>query len=182
MFRGCTNLTTAPELPATTLADSCYYAMFRGCSKLNYIKMLATDISTYSCLNNWVNGVSSTGIFIKNPAMTILPTGASGIPSGWTVVNDGEESGLTFPVTLVEGDNGYLGIDFYNYVVENKYNDEEVYVIKNGYVVATYNWCLNSNNEIECIEYEVIDATNGVGSPGLSDMCLTSNGNLYFYK
>ena len=94
MFHGCTSLTTAPELPATTLATYCYSYMFRGCSKLNYIKMLATDISASSCLFFWVSGVASTGTFVKNPAMTSLPTATSynnykGIPEGWTVVNDG---------------------------------------------------------------------------------------------
>lgn len=91
MFYGCTSLTTAPELPATTLKHSCYQNMFQGCTKLNYIKMLATDISANYCLSGWVYGVSSSGTFVKNPAMTSLPTGISGIPSGWTVVNDGEE-------------------------------------------------------------------------------------------
>lgn len=85
MFANCTSLTSAPELPATTLAQYCYYRMFRYCSKLNYIKMLATDISALSCLDDWVNGVVSTGTFIKDPNMTSLPTGTSGIPSGWTV-------------------------------------------------------------------------------------------------
>ena len=85
MFNGCSSLTTAPALPATTLTNYCYQYMFYGCSKLNYIKMLATDISASNCLTNWVSGVASTGTFVKNPAMTSLPTGASGIPSGWTV-------------------------------------------------------------------------------------------------
>lgn len=105
MFSGCTNLTTAPELPATTLADRCYGHMFKGCSKLNYIKMLATDISATDCLLGWVYNVASTGTFVKNPNMTSLPTGPSGIPSGWTVVNDGEESGsnlITFTIDDVE--------------------------------------------------------------------------------
>lgn len=92
MFYGCTSLTTAPELPATTLADYCYEYMFSGCSKLNYIKMLATDISATSCLYNWVKGVASSGTFVKNSAMTSLPTATlinnyAGIPSGWTVRN-----------------------------------------------------------------------------------------------
>ena len=87
MFQGCSSLTTAPALPATTLADSCYYFMFSNCTKLNYIKMLATNISASSCLSNWVKGVSSTGTFVKNAAMTNLPTGTSGIPRGWTVQN-----------------------------------------------------------------------------------------------
>ena len=34
MFQGCTSLTTAPELPANTLADFCYYGMFKDCSSL----------------------------------------------------------------------------------------------------------------------------------------------------
>lgn len=87
MFEGCTSLTTAPELPATKLETYCYNSMFEGCSKLKYIKMLATDISSRYCLSNWVSGVASTGTFVKNPAMTTLPTGTSGIPSGWTVQN-----------------------------------------------------------------------------------------------
>lgn len=87
MFYNCTSLTVAPELPATTLADYCYDEMFRGCSKLNYIKMLATDISAPGCLSDWVSGVASTGTFVKNSAMTSLPTGYSGIPRGWAVQN-----------------------------------------------------------------------------------------------
>lgn len=87
MFNGCTSLTTAPELPATTLKDRCYYGMFEGCTKINYIKMLATDISATYCLSYWLNIVASSGTFVKNPAMTTLPTGSSGIPSGWTVQN-----------------------------------------------------------------------------------------------
>ncbi len=91
MFRYCKYLTRAPELPATTLASYCYYWMFYGCNSLNYIKMLATDISADNSLNGWVNDVASSGTFVKNAAMTTLPTGTDGIPSGWTVVDDGEE-------------------------------------------------------------------------------------------
>lgn len=98
MFYGCTSLTTAPELPATTLKMYCYYNMFYRCTQLNYIKMLATYISSSTCLMNWVNGVSTTGTFVKNINMLSLPTGESGIPSGWTVVDDEETS--IFPMYL----------------------------------------------------------------------------------
>ena len=40
MFMGCTSLTWAPALPATTLADKCYCRMFHSCSGL-------TSISTF---------------------------------------------------------------------------------------------------------------------------------------
>ena len=85
MFQGCTGLTSAPILPATTLAQSCYANMFKNCSSLNYIKMLATDVSASSCLYWWVNGVATSGTFVKD-ASTTLPTGISGIPDGWEVI------------------------------------------------------------------------------------------------
>ena len=34
IFYGCTSLTTAPSLPATTLANNCYMDMFYGCTSL----------------------------------------------------------------------------------------------------------------------------------------------------
>ena len=58
--------------------------MFRGCSSLNYIKMLATDVSANNCLQAWVHGVGSSGTFVKDASAT-LPTGENGIPDGWTV-------------------------------------------------------------------------------------------------
>ena len=84
MFMGCTNLTTAPVLLATTLKYYCYFRMFEGCANLTYIKMLATDMSADSCIRGWVKNVSTTGTFVKHPDAN-LPTGESGIPSGWTV-------------------------------------------------------------------------------------------------
>ena len=87
MFYKCPSLTTAPELPVTILVDSCYMGMFSNCTKLNYIKCLATDISTSNCTNGWVNGVASTGTFVKAPSMTSWTIGTSGTPSGWTVID-----------------------------------------------------------------------------------------------
>jgi len=48
--------------------------------------MLATAISANRCLENWVNGVASTGIFVKNIDATWTTTGASGVPTNWTVI------------------------------------------------------------------------------------------------
>ena len=85
MFRNCTNLTTAPELPAIKLVKNCYYCMFYGCSKLNYIKAMFTTTPSTSYTSNWVNGVASTGKFIKNGNATWNVTGVHGIPSGWSI-------------------------------------------------------------------------------------------------
>ena len=87
LFNNCDTIVDASklELPATTLADGCYGYMFYGCSKLNYIKMLATDISASYCLDNWVYRVASSGTFVKNKNATWNVTGSSGVPSGWTI-------------------------------------------------------------------------------------------------
>ena len=93
MFYGCTSLTTAPELPATTLVDHCYYEMFQNCTNLRNIIVLATDISAKDCLTDWVSGVASSGTFTKAASLVQgseagqIPTGTSGIPESWTVVN-----------------------------------------------------------------------------------------------
>lgn len=81
-----TNIKTAPLLPATTLADYCYYLMFFEASQLNYVKCLATDISATSCTTRWLDGVASSGTFVKD-ANTTWPSGYSGIPANWTTQN-----------------------------------------------------------------------------------------------
>ena len=59
MFVGCTSLTTAPALPATTLANSCYSQMFYGCRALQSVTMLATNVSASDCLHNWLYGAGT---------------------------------------------------------------------------------------------------------------------------
>lgn len=85
MFSNCTSLETAPELIALTLAQDCYDYMFSNCSSLRYIKAAFTTTPSGTTTVNWVSGVSSMGIFVKNAAATWNVTGTNGIPSGWTV-------------------------------------------------------------------------------------------------
>jgi hypothetical protein len=72
------------------LTPSCYSNMLAGCSKINNITMLATDISAKDCLYNWVMYLGNTGTFIKHKDMTSLPIGVHGIPSGWLIQNYGD--------------------------------------------------------------------------------------------
>ena len=84
MFYRCTNLLTAPELFATTLAPRCYNQMFSNCNSLNTIrchaKVKATD-STYL----WLEGTASSGTFYGHSAYNWL-NNVSGIPKGWKFV------------------------------------------------------------------------------------------------
>jgi hypothetical protein len=61
--------------------------MFDGCTSLNSVTTYANDISATHCLAGWLQNVAAVGTFHKLGTAT-YPTGASGIPSGWTVVNN----------------------------------------------------------------------------------------------
>ena len=56
MFYNCTSLTTAPALPATTLADSCYYYMLEGCTSLTTAPALPATTLADSCYTGMFYG------------------------------------------------------------------------------------------------------------------------------
>ena len=59
LFKNCTQLTSAPKLPATDLADNCYFRMFGGCTSLATAPELpATDLAD-GCYANMFEGCKS---------------------------------------------------------------------------------------------------------------------------
>lgn len=72
MFNGCTNLTTTPpELPATTLKDYCYDSMFSACTSLTSAPALpATTLSPY-CYNSMFSACTSLTTTPELPATTL---------------------------------------------------------------------------------------------------------------
>lgn len=109
-FYDCTQLKQAPNLPSTSMGTYGYYQMFRGsgiksceiniltvpsngfyqmfasCSSLNYVLTKMTDISASNCLTNWLNSAEQTGTLVCDSSL-VLPSGSSGLPSGWTRMN-----------------------------------------------------------------------------------------------
>jgi hypothetical protein len=158
MFNGCTSLTIAPELSATTLKTCCYQYMFSGCSKLKYIKMLATDISANNCLYSWVKNVASSGTFVKNSAMTSLPTGTNGIPSGWTVVNDGDLITFTINGTEYRAEKGMTWGEWVN----SEYNTSGYFV--NGTFVVTAMGMQVQLNGYNVVSTDIIISTSYTSS------------------
>ena len=71
MFYGCTSLTAAPELKATTLADFCYNSMFFGCKSLTAApKLPATELKKF-CYGNMFYGCISLTAAPKLPAIEL---------------------------------------------------------------------------------------------------------------
>ena len=71
MFSNCTSLTTAPELPATTLALGCYYSMFENCRRLTKAPDLPATVLTNSCYQNMFSRCESLTETCKFSATTM---------------------------------------------------------------------------------------------------------------
>ena len=71
LFSGCTSLITAPELPATTLANSCYLGMFSECTSLTTAPELPATTLADSCYNSMFLGCTSLTTAPNLPATTL---------------------------------------------------------------------------------------------------------------
>ena len=100
MFSGCTSLTQAPELPATTLASCCYEFMFSGCTSLTQAPALPATTLAESCYDGMFSGCTSLSQAPELPATTLAPTCYCEMFSGCTSLTQAPELPAT---TLVEG-------------------------------------------------------------------------------
>lgn len=93
-----TRFERAPVLPATNLVSECYRYMFNACTRLNYIKCLATTHLGNGYTTNWVSDDGNKKVpntdactFVRADAATSWPSGTHGILSNWTVKRASEE-------------------------------------------------------------------------------------------
>ena len=84
MFEGCTSLTSAPELKATTLADYCYSSMFEGCTSLTAATELKATTLENSCYSNMFEGCTSLTSAPELKATTLADYCYNGMFQGCT--------------------------------------------------------------------------------------------------
>ena len=72
MFSGCSSLAQAPELPATTLADYCYQSMFSNCSSLTKAPELPANIMKLSCYEAMFRYCTSLTQAPELPALSLI--------------------------------------------------------------------------------------------------------------
>ena len=68
MFFGCTNLKSAPKLPAPTLTTCCYFAMFAMCTNLKTAPELPAETLAYQCYDSMFSGCTNLKTAPKLPA------------------------------------------------------------------------------------------------------------------
>ena len=71
MFGDCTTLTTAPELPATTMANSCYERMFTNCTALTEAPALPATTLANRCYAGMFMNCTALVSAPKLPATTL---------------------------------------------------------------------------------------------------------------
>ena len=107
MFSNCSSLTQAPALPATTLAEGCYQSMFGRCSSLTKAPELPATTLVKSCYNQMFRGCSKLNyikaLFTTKPSGTYTKRWVSGVPLRGTFV---KSSATTWNVTEVRGISG----------------------------------------------------------------------------
>ena len=87
MFEGCTSLTTAPALPATTLAGSCYNSMFRYCTNLTTAPVLPATALANDCYESMFMECTSLTTAPELPATTLESNCYECMFSGCTNLN-----------------------------------------------------------------------------------------------
>lgn len=99
MFYLCTSLTIAPELPAKTLADSCYYQMFRGCASLTTAPVLPATTLVNKCYYQMFCDCTALNyikaMFTALPSTTYTNSWVSGVASSGTFVKNSAASWTT---------------------------------------------------------------------------------------
>lgn len=88
MFANCSKLTEAPELPATTLANACYRSMFYGCSGLTSAPALPVTTLANNCYQSMFSGCSSLVKAPVLPATTLAEGCYNEMFSGCTSLNE----------------------------------------------------------------------------------------------
>ena len=103
MFSKCTTLEVAPALPATTLADYCYYYMFEECEITSAPELPAQTLAS-NCYGNMFLGCTSLN-YIKCLAVN---KSASGCLTNW--VNNVSSTGTFVKPENVNWGHGVSGI------------------------------------------------------------------------
>ena len=114
MFEGCTNLTTAPKLPAETLAEQCYEGMFMNCSNLTSAPELPAETLASNCYLNMFWGCT------KLSTVTMLAP-SDKITSIFAYMDwlDGAGTGANSRTLKVQDEDAYNALVTTGYLPEN---------------------------------------------------------------
>ena len=133
MFEGCTSLKTAPKLPATTLAGYCYFRMFLGCTSLETAPTLSAKTLDTSCYGYMFSGCTSLKTAPELRATQLFSSCYEGMFQGCKSL----ESAPELPATM-------LAQKCYAYMFQNCANLSSVTILASSDEIKKYYYtCLS---------------------------------------
>ena len=100
MFYGCTSLTSAPELPAKKLAYYCYYEMFAGCTSLTSAPKLSAIELAEACYCKMFSGCENlSSVTMLAPSDKIKDTSSS---FNYWLYGAGTKDGITRKLIVLD--------------------------------------------------------------------------------
>ena len=109
MFAGCTSLTSAPDLKATTLAYECYFGMFEGCTSLTAAPKLMATTLAYQCYYSMFEGCTKLStVTMLAPSDQILK--ATFCCYNW-LYNAGTDETVTSRTLIVTDEAAYNALE-----------------------------------------------------------------------
>ena len=156
MFAGCTSLTKAPALPATTLRYNCYGGMFNNCTSLTDMPELpATQLENY-CYNWMFNGCTALTGTVDLPATTAAQYCYQRMFQGCTILVDPPTMHLT---TVAQG---CCDVMFWNCSALTKAPDLPATTLAQGCYGGMFNSC--SSLSSMSVGFTSWTAVNGTGN------------------
>ena len=148
MFRNCTSLTQAPTLPATTLADDCYSSMFQDCTALTQAPALPATTLANSCYSSMFYNCTSLKLSSTKTDGYMqeycIPSSGEGVTANYALKDMFISTGGTFTGTPAINTTYYLSSD--NMIIR-----ETDIATLNGYV----------GSMIDTAEYIIPSSTSG---------------------
>ena len=153
LFKNCTSLISAPELPSTSLGEACYQKMFLGCSSLvSAPKLPATllsDVSYSSMFKNCTSLISAPAL----PSVNVPYACYSHMFQGCT--------SLKYAKNIAASNFGSLAT---TYMFEGCNNLEEIGIAYTGIFDGSFTGWVDGVSPTGTLRYSGTDTTRGVSA------------------
>ena len=136
LFNNCSVLTSAPELPATSLADNCYFCMFSGCTNLKSAPKLPAKVLANQCYAYMFSGCTNLKTAPELPAKVLANQCYDSMFSGCTNLK-------TAPKLPAKGSQLLCYVCMFSGCTNLKSAELSIEFLKRGCCSSMFNDCTN---------------------------------------
>ena len=136
LFENCSVLTSAPELPATSLANNCYFCMFSRCTNLKSAPKLPAEVLANQCYAYMFSGCTNLKTAPELPAKALANQCYDSMFSGCTNLK-------TAPKLPAKGSQWLCYVRMFSGCTNLKSAELSIEFLKRGCCSSMFNDCTN---------------------------------------